>query len=353
VGLLKNNTIEYKKLLLKIEKLKQKVTSLEILDQENKKTIKNLLYTKKMFQQITENTNDNIAIATFDLKATYLYVNPSVKQTLGYLPEEMVGKSFFNFVHPDDNSVLLSILKKYISRKIRYIILKSGDPVTESIRYRFKAKNGNWHHLESTVNIIGKDLLAVTRDLNARETIKIALEDSEQHYKQLFNSLPYGGEIFDLKGFIVECSKGTVKMLGYTREELLGKHITQFVDEDTKESFRINFPKVLKGESLFLESTLIHKNGTPVKVIRAGEPIIDSNGNISGILALSMDITPLDKAKKEITKYKDHLEEIVSDRTKEIKGKNKELERFNKLFVDREFRIKELRDKIKLLESLK
>ena len=62
-----------------------------------------------------------------------------------------------------------------------------------------------------------------------------------------------------------------------------------------------------------------------------------------------MDITERKQADEKILRNQDHLEELVKERTKDIEAKNKELERFNKLFVGREFRIKELRDQVKEL----
>ena len=55
----------------------------------------------------------------------------------------------------------------------------------------------------------------------------------------------------------------------------------------------------------------------------------------------------LSRSNEELSQIKKHLEELVKERTNELAIKNIELERFNKLFVDREFRIKELRDKLK------
>ena len=57
------------------------------------------------------------------------------------------------------------------------------------------------------------------------------------------------------------------------------------------------------------------------------------------------------QAEAELANHRDHLEELIKKRTSELEEKNAQLERFNKVFVGREFRIKELRDKVKELEK--
>ena len=59
------------------------------------------------------------------------------------------------------------------------------------------------------------------------------------------------------------------------------------------------------------------------------------------------------KAEDALNKYHDHLEEMIKQRTKKLEEQKEDLERMNRLFVGREFRIKELRDEVKELKREK
>ena len=78
--------------------------------------------------------------------------------------------------------------------------------------------------------------------------------------------------------------------------------------------------------------------------------VVSYNGE-KEMFCIDIDISERKMADSELKKYREHLENIVKERTAELEEKNAELERFNKLFIDREFRIKELRDKVKKLEG--
>ena len=83
---------------------------------------------------------------------------------------------------------------------------------------------------------------------------------------------------------------------------------------------------------------------TSAQAIKVDEEIVSVIGNI-------MDITEAKNSEIELSKYRNHLEKLVKERTEKLEKQNAELEHFNELFVDREFRIKELRDRVKELEE--
>ena len=131
---------------------------------------------KEINQIIANNTSDIIAIASFDLKAKYLYVSPSVKQVLGYDQEELIGTSVQQLVHPDDQRILFRLLKKYLSLMVKRII-KVGDPnLYENLEFRIKNKSGEWRYMQSTVNFVGKNLLTITRDITERKKTELKLD---------------------------------------------------------------------------------------------------------------------------------------------------------------------------------
>lgn len=78
-------------------------------------------------------------------------------------------------------------------------------------------------------------------------------------------------------------------------------------------------------------------------------PLIGQNIMIS----TAQDTTKRKLAEDELITHRDHLEEMVKERTTELEEKNHELKRMNKLFVGRELRMIELKEKIKTLENEK
>ena len=144
--------------------------------------------------------------------------------------------------------------------------------------------------------------------INLEKQVKAQTEKiivSEKKYKQLFDFLPYGGEVLNTDGIIVECSLSSARMLGYTVNELVGKHITSIIDVDSILLFEENFPKIIAGNSVSLEITMIHKDGNFINVLRAAQPIMKENGCITSILAINVDITKSKHTEKllELERY--------------------------------------------------
>jgi nitrogen fixation negative regulator NifL len=148
-----------------------------------------------------------------------------------------------------------------------------------------------------------KDIAVLTNKmLKDRRQAEEALRESEKHYRHLFNVLPYGAELIDPKGNIIDCNPNTARMLGYERDELIGKHITTILDAESIENFRQKFPSIMKGNTEQADIRMVHRDGTRIDVIRTGQPIYDTDGTVSCLLAVNINVTERKQAEEELKK---------------------------------------------------
>lgn len=155
---------------LKYKELEQKVKQLEKVALEQKRSERELRKTLRLHRLISEGTSDLIAVTTFSSKPVYTYVSPSHKTILGYETAELIGQASLKFIHPEDKSRLLPLLKKYLSTKVNELFNRANlMSSSETIEFRALDKSGEWHNLESTANFIGNQLLFISKDITERK----------------------------------------------------------------------------------------------------------------------------------------------------------------------------------------
>lgn len=208
--------------------LHKKNAELENVKANHKQTEKKLAKSEKLYRLIAESTSDVISLATFNLHPVYTYVSSSVKVSTGYEPEELLGKSPFEFIHPDDKKKLFPMLKDYFNTKIKKLLTGKELPTTKRIEFRFRDKEGNWRYLQSVVNIVGNKLLFITRDITEHQKIMDKLKKSEEKYRNLFENMPGAYYRTDREGNFIMINPEGIKLFGYNSlEDILGKNIDQ------------------------------------------------------------------------------------------------------------------------------
>ncbi len=175
------------------------------------------------YRLITENTSDLICLTTFTLNPIYNYVSPSYKKVMGYEPDDLIGKPAFDFVHPDDKKNLLPLLKKYIGMKAKKLLVKKGLDVSEKFENRVRDKSGGWHYMENTANLMGDELLFVSKDITERKKAEEKIKETNN----IINASP--AVVFLWKneeGWPVELVSDNVKELfGYTAKDFTSSEV--------------------------------------------------------------------------------------------------------------------------------
>ncbi len=198
-----------------------------------------------------------------------------------------------------------------------------------------------------------KSLLSILEDVEQKEE---ALREKEIYTRAIIEQSPISIQIFNKNGLTIDTNSAWGELWQLPSDELIGKY-NVLEDEYAREIGALdNIEKAFKGETSFP----FEIEYDPVKSRNPGRkryikcvvfPIKNKNGEMNRVVLMHEDITERKQAAEELAKHRENLEELVQERTKELEDKNKKLEKFNKLFVDREFRIKELRDKLKEVEG--
>jgi PAS domain S-box-containing protein len=177
-------------------------------------------FDEERFRALIAHSLDAIALVEPD--GTVSYVSPSIVRVLGYTPEEFVGLDAFQAVHPDD--------RESAKRQFSHLMQQPGG--SQMVLNRARHKDGSWHWIETvaTNQLENPGLGAIVanfRDVTDRRRIEEALREREEHFRLIVESAT-DVAIFTvtLDGRIVSWNSGAERILGYTEEEILGKHVS-------------------------------------------------------------------------------------------------------------------------------
>lgn len=159
-----------------------------ILNQEDNVKIEELRKSEKFFRLISENANDMISILNQRYKYEYINEKPHL-DILGYDSDDLIGKSAWKLMHPDDISNFITVLKD--KKRYEEIILE----------LRVKHKNGDWIWTHSKGSMFKAEnneekVLLVSRDITTRKNVEEKLKESENKYREAYTRANFYKNLF-------------------------------------------------------------------------------------------------------------------------------------------------------------
>ncbi len=249
----------------------------------------------------------------------------------------------FFFEKPDRNFFIQQAKKYGFDEKV---YLKSLDKVP------IVSENHVKHIMEFLLNMT-QVISQMTFQKVEQIELNKQLKESEGKYKALIENLPQ--RIFSKNEQLkyITCNENFANDLNETVNGVIGKSDYGLFPKGLAEKYRNDDRRIIKnGKTEEFDEKYI-QDGNEKIVHTVKTPLLGENGKVVGVMGIFWDVTELKKAEDELLKYKEHLEKLVKERTKELEEKYKELENMNKLFVGRELRMIELKEKIKFLENNK
>jgi len=272
-----------------------------------------LIKSEEKYRQLIENNHDIIYI--FNIKGVFTYVSNAWTLLLGHRVEQVIGKSFQQFIHKDDFQKCLDFVNN---------VFQYGER-QELIEYRVQHKNGSWFwHSSSGVplknkygRIIGFE--GTSSDITERKLTELKLRESEKNYRYLFANNPQPMWIIDYETLaFLEVNSAAVNHYGYSKAEFLGMKLGNIkLQKNSLAPF-----KKLNNEKhdyrISLEEKHRTKSGKIIYVEITSHAVDYEGKNARHILV--NDITERKLAEQNLKQLNEKLEDRVKERTSELQN---------------------------------
>ena len=258
---------------------------------------------EQKYRLITEESNDLIRVLNdkFELE----YVNEySLKILLGYTKQELLGKNSIILNHPNDY------------KKVRRFMLKVFKNRENMHETSIRHKNGKCVCFDNKAKMFtdehgNQKYLYISRDITERKKAEKALKESEEKYRSLYENSPNAVVLTNEKGLILDINSSAERILGYKREDIIGKNYTEFnmVTYDQISTIKNKYKDLLNGiKPKSIELQIKRKNGN-ISWISFQSSMIKIDKEII-IESICQDITNKKKAENLIIEENKRLMEL-------------------------------------------
>ena len=193
---------------------------------KRKLTEKALVESEKRFRELWNNAP--VAYHTLDTNGIITSVNQTEKKMLGYTHKEMVGKSIFEFILPEQQTEAQNRFKQKTSGK--------HVPRTENRTYIKKDGSKLYVYINDVLERNSHNRVTGIRttmvDITDRKQTEEALQGSKERYKALFDRSLYCVYVHDFEGNFLDANKAALNMLGYTKKDISSITFSSLLDEE-------------------------------------------------------------------------------------------------------------------------
>jgi PAS domain S-box-containing protein len=327
------NSITENSLSVKVHELEELRNLLDELIQQNILSDKyqNLLshLSESFFELIRENT-DLILLTGSSLDVIFrisktgklLYISPSCQELLGYNVDEIIVKSFAEYIPKDKFSSIFKSISKQLRKKD--IIVFNVDLIH---------KNGSTIPVEVTgqlVEVYGKQMgQGNIRNISGRLIAEEKLRSSENTFKTIWENSNEGMRLTDENGIVYKCNEAYAKMIGKSRFEIEGQPVSSIYDDEHGPKILSEYLNEFGDQNLVTKyETTVHLWDGTKKKVKVNNSFIQSIDGKKFLCSIFTDITT-NNGSKELILKKDKLLKGISDATKALMISSKEEEGFN------------------------
>jgi len=234
-------------------------------------------------------------MAIFDSQGYFKLVNPAWSETLGFTKEELEGKHYTEFIHPDDLE---------FTRKISQAQILDNKPVI-GLENRYLDKKGTykWLSWNAVVSHTEGLIYGFARDITDRKHTELALRASEARFRSLSESSPVGIFMCDVERRLTYTNPRCQAICGFTFKKALSEDWAKFIHPEEQQTLLNNWINYVGNQHLreyYDEHRFQHKDGTIRWVQVRTAPLFLDQNQLIGYVGTIEDITEIKQAQSQI-----------------------------------------------------
>jgi len=241
----------------------------------------------------------NEIFGVFDLEQGVVWTNGAAAALLGYDEEELAQVSLVDLIHRDDLVEALSLFDR-----------PEGDAEPSGIQSRYRCKDGSWRWLEWTARIAPETGLVygAARDVTDHHVAQAALGANEARLQAILDHSNAAIFVKDRVGRYVLVNEAFLRASKLDRSEVLGRTASEIwpgapIDDSDW--------RVLDDGEAFTRDDIVHLDDGPHVMMTARFPLLDASGAVTGMAAISTDITDWTKVQAALGERQRLLDTVI------------------------------------------
>jgi PAS domain S-box-containing protein len=265
---------------------------------ERKRVEMELRESEEKYRTLVNRANDVICVIQ---EGIIKMCNPRLPEFWGGSGEEITGRPFTDFVHPDALSKLIDIYKRRIS----------GESPPSIYETTLMHRDGSKSFVEVNAGVIGYEGrpadLVIVRDINNRKKADDALRESEATARALMNAPTDSVILTDSQGIILALNETAASRFGRWSDELVGILADDLLPKKVAQSRRFLVSKMLETKTMVRFED--ERDGRWYDTV--AYPIAGENGEVTRFAIISRDITDRKNTEKALIQSEERYRQLV------------------------------------------
>jgi PAS domain S-box-containing protein len=285
---------------------------------DRKQATEALRQSEEKYRQLFETVADVIVVFDGETRR-FVDVNEKACCLYGYSREEFLELTHTDITAEPDSS----------NASIEETL--AGTRTQVPLRYH-KKKDGTLFPVEissSTFVLAGRSVLCgVLRDITERRQAEEAITQQLNFQQTLIDTIPSPIFYKDTEGRYLGCNSSFESYTGLCKTSIIGKTVYDIAPEDLADMYRrADLALFEEPGAQQYETCVQYADGARHDVFFTKGTFTDLEGKVGGLVGVMLDITERKRAERELSRYRDHLEDLVRERTVELAITNERLTR--------------------------